>query len=110
ATVTGWLRDLSVEASASGDDILLGPVSAKHVEAEVRGFGIGAGTPGFHVLAHADSAEAFSHPLQTARLEIGGSPDSMDVSVGAWHAGEDRLLGRGGMRRVVHESDSSVSV
>lgn len=107
ATVTGWLHDLSVEATASGDDILLGPVSGNQVQAELSGSGLGAGNAGFRLLAHADSAAAFSHPLQTARLEIAGSADSIDVNIGAWQQGEDRLIARGGMRRVRADSGGS---
>jgi hypothetical protein len=99
ATVTGWLHDLTIDASASGEDILLGPVAASRAHADAVITGIGTAGAGFRLTATADSADAFAHAFQVARLELTGAGDSMTATAGATAHGEDRLFARGGVHR-----------
>jgi autotransporter translocation and assembly factor TamB len=108
ATVSGWLHDLTIEANASGDDILLGPVAASRAHAEAVFTGIGTAGAGFRLTATVDSADAFAHALQIARLELTGAGDSITMTAGATAGGEDRLFARGGLRRT-RRTDGSVA-
>ncbi|MGH7447880.1 MAG: hypothetical protein ACRELT_10000, partial [Longimicrobiales bacterium] len=109
ATVTGWLRNLTVEASSTGHDILLGPVSASRLHAEAGVTGIGTQNAGFRFVATADSAVAFTHTFQVGRLELAGTTDSMTVVTGATSGGEDRLFASGAVHRAA-AADASVAM
>ncbi|HEX6306770.1 MAG TPA: translocation/assembly module TamB domain-containing protein [Longimicrobiales bacterium] len=110
ATLTGWLRDLTIEGSATGDDILLGPVSAGRMHAEATATAVGTPGAGFRLVATADSVIAFSHPLQVARLELNGAADSIAVTAGATAGGMDRLFARGAMHRAQGDSGLATTV
>src|SRR5690606_14174785 len=108
ASVSGWFRDLTLEATATGDDILLGPVSAERMRASLNAGGIFSGSSRFSLTATADTALAFSHPFQVARLELAGAGDSVAVTTGASTNGEDVMFARGALHRFA--SDSGLSV
>ncbi|HEX6135054.1 MAG TPA: translocation/assembly module TamB domain-containing protein [Longimicrobiales bacterium] len=110
ATVTGWLRDLTIEGSATGDGILLGPVSASRMHAEAAATFVGTSDPGFRLVATADSVIAFSHPLQIARLELSGAADSVAITAGATADGMDRVFARGAVLRVPADSGRATTV
>lgn len=99
ATVTGWIGNLDFESSATGQDVLIGPVAASRMHAELTGSGIGTEDAVFRLVGTADSADAFTHAFQIARLELSGTADSVHVSAGATAGGEDRLFVAGVVQR-----------
>lgn len=108
AAVTGWIRHLDVAASASGEQVLLGPVSAGRVHAEVKASALGSGSDAFRLVATADSAHALAHAFQVARLEFAGIPDSMHITAGATAAGRNRLFATGVLQREFADSSAVV--
>jgi hypothetical protein len=107
ATVTGWLRDLAIDATATGDDILLGPVAAAKAHAEARLSGLGSADAGFRLTATADSAGVFRHSFQVARMDLAGTRDSVSITAGSTVAGEDRLFARAAVHRSTGTGDTT---
>jgi autotransporter translocation and assembly factor TamB len=105
--VTGWLRDLAIDATATGDDILLGPVAAAKAHAEARLSGLGSADAGFRLTATADSAGVFRHSFQVARMDLAGTRDSVSITAGATVAGEDRLFARAAVHRSTGTGDTT---
>ncbi|HSK20972.1 MAG TPA: translocation/assembly module TamB domain-containing protein [Longimicrobiales bacterium] len=107
ATITGWVGNLAIESTGTGSGILLGPVAAGRVHAEVNASGLGTDRALYGVVATADSAQAFTHAFQVARLQLAGTADSMHVTAGATAAGEDRLFAAGVVQRVSDDSGAT---
>jgi hypothetical protein len=95
ATLTGWMHDLALDVDATGDDILIGPGSARRVRAELSGTGLGGDAASFTLFATADSLELASHPLDRAQLEAFTDTDSITASL-VGSAGGAEVISAGG--------------
>lgn len=80
ATLTGWIRDLTVEADARADDLLVGPASARRIRADLAGAGIGASSR-FSLAVAADSLVIAEHPIDDALLEAVLAGDSLALKL-----------------------------
>jgi hypothetical protein len=80
ATLSGWLRDLSLDAEANGDEILVGPLSARRFRADLEGRGIGT-RASFILAGGADSLDVAGHRLATASMAALADGDSLAVSL-----------------------------
>jgi autotransporter translocation and assembly factor TamB len=83
-------------------------VAAARVHAEVNGRSLGTADAEFRLVATADSADAFTHAFQVARLELAGHGDSVHITAGATAGGADRLFASGVVHRVSADSSGAV--
>lgn len=100
AAVTGWLRDLDVDVSVRGDDLIYAGLAARRLRGQFAGQAMGGPESRFRVTALLDSAAVWTHPFRTARIDATRATDSLVVTLGATAApGEEKLHARASLHQ-----------
>jgi hypothetical protein len=98
ANVRGWLGALDVSANVSGEEIVYGGVAAARLSGDAQ-LRRRSGSPfEFTVGVTTDSLQLWSHPLQTARVDVSGLLDSLTFVARAANGDEERIATSGTLR------------